>query len=106
MMERSGRTYGDYEIGDLLGSGGMGEVYRARQCTLDRTVAVKFITSRHYSDELNRRRFLREIRACANLSHPNIIKIYDWGERDGDIYLVMEYLDGESLEDYIARAPK
>ncbi|MBI4861279.1 MAG: protein kinase, partial [Candidatus Riflebacteria bacterium] len=93
-MSRTGQTYGDYEILEMLGEGGMGEVYRARQANLDRIVAVKFISAEHYTDEINRRRFLREIRASSTLVHPNIIKTYDFGERQGDIYLVMEYLEG------------
>jgi serine/threonine protein kinase/predicted solute-binding protein len=104
-VNRIGQVYGDYEIREMLGAGGMGEVFRARQVSLDRPVAVKFISAERYADDVNRRRFLREIRTCSTLSHPNVVKIYDWGEKDGDIFLVMEYLDGVPLETYIHKAP-
>ena len=103
---RVGRVYGDCEILATLGKGGMGEVYRAVQRSLERTVAIKFISQEKYTDEVNRKRFLREIRACSALQHPNIIKIYDYGEHEKDIYLVMELLEGEPLERFIDRAPE
>lgn len=101
---RIGQTYGDYEVLDPLGQGGMGEVFRAHQKSLKRDVAIKFISQKKYHDELNRKRFLREIRACSALQHPNIIKIYDYGEQGGDIFLVMEILEGKALEEYIGDA--
>lgn len=103
---RIGQRYGDYEVLALLGQGGMGEVFAAHQLNLDRRVAIKFISQRHYQDELNRKRFLREIRTCSALQHPNIIKIYDYGEHGREIYLVMELLEGEPLEAYIKKAPQ
>ena len=105
MSSRVGKTYGDYQVQELLGVGGMGEVYRAIQTALDRPVAMKFITAERYADDVNRRRFLREIRACSTLQHPNIVKIYDSGEQEGDIYLVMEYLEGKPLENWIRAQP-
>ena len=105
MSARIGKQYGDYVVQELLGVGGMGEVFRATQISLDRPVALKFITAERYADDVNRRRFLREIRACSTLQHPNIVKIYDSGEEEGDIYLVMEYLEGKPLEAWIRAQP-
>lgn len=105
-MRRIGQTYAGYEILAPLGAGGMGEVYRAHQKALNRDVAVKFISEEFCSDENIRRRFLREIRAASTLSHPNIVKLYDSGEQDKDIFLVMEFLDGKPLETFIQKAPR
>jgi len=103
MNLESGRRLGPYEIVTLLGVGGMGEVYRARDTRLDRIVAIKVLPAHLTSNDASRARFEREARAISALSHPNICALYDVG-RDGETeYLVMEYLEGETLADRIAR---
>jgi serine/threonine protein kinase len=93
----SGAKLGPYEIVSSLGAGGMGEVYRARDTRLDRTVAIKILpTHLSSSSELNAR-FRREARAISSLNHPYICHLYDIGSQDGTAYLVMEYLEGETL---------
>src|SRR5579872_2644026 len=88
---------GPYEILSAIGAGGMGEVYRARDTRLDRTVAIKVLPA-HLSDNPERReRFEREAKAISSLSHPNICPLYDVGHQDGIDFLVMEYLEGETL---------
>ena len=98
-----GTKLGPYEIVSLVGSGGMGEVYRARDTRLDRTVAIKIISASHSSDGGRRQRFEREARAISALQHPNICTLYDVGQQDGADYLVMEYLEGETLASRLAR---
>ena len=98
-----GRTLGHYRVVSLLGSGGMGEVYRATDTRLDRTVAVKVLPRHLSSDPERRQRFEREARAVSSLSHPHICALYDIGQQDGIDYLVMEYIEGESLADRLAK---
>ena len=88
MVLTQGTRLGPYEIAEAIGAGGMGEVYRARDTRLDRTVAIK-ISSARFSD-----RFAREARTIAALNHPNICTLHDVGPN----YLVMEFIDGESLD--------
>jgi Tol biopolymer transport system component/predicted Ser/Thr protein kinase len=92
----AGTRLGPYEIVSPIGAGGMGEVYRARDARLDRTVAIKILAS-HLDTDAARKRFNREARALSSLNHPNICALYDVGHQDGIDYLVMEYLDGETL---------
>jgi serine/threonine protein kinase len=94
----SGSRLGAYEIVSLLGAGGMGEVYRARDTRLDRTVALKILPPSLASDPQFRERFIREGRAISQLDHPHICTLYDVGEQDGTSFLVMQYLEGETLE--------
>jgi serine/threonine protein kinase/Tol biopolymer transport system component len=101
----SGRTLGPYEIVSLIGAGGMGEVYRARDRRLDRIVAIKVLPSALGAKPELRERFEREARAISALSHPAICALYDLGHDDGLEYLVMEYLEGESLAERISRGP-
>src|SRR5882672_9699618 len=99
----SGSRLGPYEILSPCGAGGMGEVYRANDTRLDRTVAVKILPA-HLSDNSDlRRRFEREARAVSSLNHPHICTLHDIGHQDGVDYLVMEYLEGEPLADRIAK---
>jgi Tol biopolymer transport system component/predicted Ser/Thr protein kinase len=98
-----GKRLGPYEILDLLGTGGMGEVYRARDTRLDRTVAVKVLTAAAAERSLARTRFEREARAISSLSHPHICAVYDVGHEGGIDYIVMEYLHGESLSTRLHR---
>ena len=101
----SGTKLGPYEIQSPLGAGGMGEVYRARDTRLDRTVAVKILPS-HLSDNPEaKHRFDREARAISSLNHPNICTLYDVGHQDGIDYLVMEFLEGETLADRLMKGP-
>jgi eukaryotic-like serine/threonine-protein kinase len=83
-----------------LGAGGMGKVYKARDTRLDRTVAIKILPS---ADPERKARFEREANAIAALTHPHICTLYDVGHQDGTDYLVMEYLEGETLTARIAR---
>lgn len=100
-----GRTLGHYRIVDKIGEGGMGEVYKARDTRLDRTVALK-ILPRHLTDNTElRQRFEREARAIASLSHPHICVLYDVGRNEEIDFLVMEYLEGETLAQRLARGP-
>jgi hypothetical protein len=102
----AGSCLGPYEIVSLLGAGGMGEVYRARDQRLDRTVAVKVLPAALSSRPDLRQRLEREARTISSLTHPNICTLFDIGETpDGTAYLVMEYLEGESLAARLARGP-
>src|SRR5713101_3992340 len=92
-----GKRLGPYEILSAIGAGGMGEVYRARDTRLDRIVAIKVLPA-HLADEPERReRFEREARTIASLNHPHICTLHDIGRQDGIDFLVMEYLEGETL---------
>jgi Tol biopolymer transport system component len=93
----SGTRLGPYEILAPLGAGGMGEVYRAKDTRLDRTVAIKVLPAQLSSDPDRRARFEREARAVAALQHPHICSLFDVGHQDGVDFLVMEYLEGETL---------
>jgi Tol biopolymer transport system component len=93
-----GARLGPYEIQSPLGAGGMGEVYRARDTRLDRTVAIKILPQALAADAQFRDRFDREARTISQLDHPHICALYDVGEQDGTAYLVMQYLEGETLE--------
>jgi len=105
MALTSGTKLGPYEIQAPLGAGGMGEVYRARDTRLDRTVAIKILPT-HLSDNPElKQRFEREARAISSLNHPNICHLYDIGSRNGIDFLVMEFLDGETLADRLHKGP-
>ena len=101
----SGTRLGPYEILSLLGAGGMGEVYKARDTRLDRIVALKVLSAAHAGDHERRLRFEREARAISSFNHPHICALYDVGDQDGQQYLVMEYLEGETLEDRLRKGP-
>jgi serine/threonine protein kinase/Tol biopolymer transport system component len=101
-----GQRLGPYEITAPLGSGGMGEVYRARDAKLDREVAVKVLPARLMEDEEALARFEREAKAVAALSHPSILAIHDFGREGGTAYAVMELLDGETLRQRLASGPQ
>jgi serine/threonine protein kinase len=99
------RSFPQFEILSLLGQGGMGAVYLARQTKLDRQVAIKILPPEVARDPAFAERFLREARALARLSHPHIITIHDFGEVDGLYYFTMEYVDGQSLRDLLQAGP-
>jgi serine/threonine protein kinase len=98
-----GQRFGGYEILEELGSGGMGKVYRAKNLTLERIVALKMLAPVFSADQAFVQRFLKEARSAARLNHPNIVQIYDFGSVDGIYYLSMEYVKGESLRAYLKR---
>ncbi len=100
-----GTKLGPYEIQSPIGAGGMGEVYRARDTRLDRVVAVKILPSHLSGSPEAKQRFEREARAISSLSHPNICHLYDVGSQDEIDYLVMEYLEGETLASRVDRGP-
>ena len=103
MRISAGTRLGPYEIVSPLGAGGMGEVYRARDTRLDRTVAVKVLPAHLAQDPDRRARFEREARAASALNHPPICTIHDVGQQDGVDYLVMEHLEGETLADRLEK---
>jgi Tol biopolymer transport system component/predicted Ser/Thr protein kinase len=100
-----GASLGPYQIVSLLGSGGMGEVYRARDTRLERTVAIKVLPGQHAEEPERRQRFEREARAISGLSHPHICAVYDVGQAHGHDFLVMEYLEGETLAERLRKGP-
>jgi eukaryotic-like serine/threonine-protein kinase len=100
-----GTKLGPYEIVSALGAGGMGEVYRALDTRLDRTVAIKVLSAQVISSVNVKERFEREARAISALNHPHICQLYDIGSQDGTEYLVMEFVEGETLADRLAKAP-
>src|SRR5215471_14949188 len=100
-----GTRLGPYEISAPLGAGGMGEVYRARDMRLERTVAVKILPPHLSSDPLRKQRFEREAKTISSLNHPHICVLYDVGQQDGIDYLVMECVEGETLEKRLEKGP-
>jgi Tol biopolymer transport system component len=105
MALESGNNLGPYEIIEQVGAGGMGEVYKARDSRLDRTVAIKILPSTFATAPDLKERFEREAKAISSLNHANICTLYDVGHQDGVDYLVMEYLEGETLADRLSRGP-
>jgi len=105
MVLTTGAKLGPYEIIAPLGAGGMGEVYRARDTRLDRTVAIKVLPSHLSNNSEARQRFEREARAISALNHPNICTLFDVGHQDGVDFLVMEFLEGETLSNRLLRGP-
>ena len=96
---------GRYELEELVGSGGMSNVFRAHDRLLERTVALKILHEQYTRDEDYVERFRREARAVAQLTHPNIVTVIDRGEQDGRQFIVFEYVDGENLKELSARGP-
>src|SRR5487761_2377506 len=90
-----------YELTHLVARGGMAEVFRARDRLLDRPVALKVLFPELSVDRAFVERFRREAQAAANLSHPNIVPVFDWGESESTYFIVMEYVDGEPLSSII-----
>src|SRR5512141_121379 len=100
-----GTRLGPYEVLAPLGAGGLGEVYRAHDTRLDRDVALKVVAARHGEDAGAVRRFAREARIAARLTHPNVCTLFDTGSEGDAAYFVMELLEGETLAARIARGP-
>ena len=103
MALQPGSKLGSYEVLALLGAGGMGEVYRARDTRLGREVAIKVLPAERMADENRRQRFVQEARAASALNHPNIVTIYEIESADGIDFIVMEYVPGKSLDLLIPR---
>jgi serine/threonine protein kinase len=104
-MIAAGTKLGPYEVTRHIGSGGMGEVYKARDTRLDRIVAIKVLPE-HLADKPElRERFEREARTIASLNHPHICTLHDIGQQDGTDFLVMEYLEGETLATRLVKGP-
>src|SRR4029434_5361479 len=101
-LER-GKHLGRYEIHSHLGAGGMGEVYLAHDAELDRNVALKILPAKVTAKQDRLRRFVQEAKAAAALNHPNIAHIYEIGEADGVNFIAMEFIDGQTLREYIHR---
>src|SRR2546430_3949493 len=99
----TGTRLGPYEILSRIGSGGMGEVLRARDTRLNRTVAIKILAGDFAANEQRKARFTREAKAISRLNHPHICMLHDVGEDSGTNYLVMEFLDGEPLSHRLER---
>src|SRR5271165_833212 len=105
MALTNGTKLGPYEIVAPLGAGGMGEVYRARDTRLDRSVAIKILPADLSGDAMRRQRFEREAKVISSLNHPNICTLHDVGQQDGVEFIVMEFLEGESLAERLEKGP-
>jgi len=105
MSLAEGQRLGPYEVLGRIGAGGMGEVYRARDTRLDRTVVLKVLPSEVSTDGALRSRFEREARAISALAHPHICTLFDVGEEDGRTFLVMEHLEGQTLLERLRKGP-
>ena len=105
MVLTSGTKLGPYEIQSPLGAGGMGEVYRAKDTRLDRSVAIKILPAHLSADPVRKQRFEREAKTISSLNHPHICVLYDIGHQDGTDYLVMECVEGETLAQRLEKGP-
>src|SRR5580693_9190070 len=105
MQLSAGARLGPYEILDAIAAGGMGEVYRARDTRLERTVAVKILPAQFSSDPLRKQRFEREAKTISSLNHPNICVLFDVGHQEGTDYLVMECVEGDTLAKRLEKGP-
>ncbi|MBZ5535575.1 MAG: protein kinase [Acidobacteriia bacterium] len=100
-----GHMIGPYRITAALGAGGMGEVYLAQDTRLNRPVAIKFLPPESVADDIAKKRLMREAQAAAKLDHPNICTVHDVGEEGGSTFIVMQYVEGETLADRLRRQP-
>src|ERR1044071_3622543 len=105
MTLNPGSKLGPYEIVAPLGAGGRGEVYRAKDTRLGRSVAVKILPAQFSADPVRRQRFEREANIISSLNHPNICTLHDVGSQNGMDYLVMEYVEGETLAKRLEKGP-
>ena len=96
-----GKTFGGYQLEAKIGQGGMGTVYKGRQVSLDRIVAVKILNKALYENREFIKRFEREAKSIAKINHPNIVAVYDFGVHDGLWYMVNEFIEGQSLSNII-----
>jgi serine/threonine-protein kinase len=100
---KPGASFKGFEVLEVLGQGGMGVVYKARQQSLNRLVALKLLNSQLATSEEFAARFDREAKVLASLNHPNVVQVFDFGKEDGLFYLVMEHVDGPTLEDVMKK---
>ncbi|NLI47101.1 MAG: serine/threonine protein kinase [Acidobacteria bacterium] len=100
-----GAVVGNYQIEERLGQGGQSQVYRARDLSLKRTVAIKFLSDAHLDDDTSRKRFLLEAQALSALNHPNIATVFHIGEHGDVPFIVMEYVEGPTLTTYLRTTP-
>src|SRR5262245_50350985 len=105
MPPASGRLVGAYELLEPLGKGGMGDVYRARDTRLGRSVAIKFVSTHLRDDSVAAERLTREARLASSLNHPGIVTVHDVGHADGQPFVVMEFIDGASLGSRLRQGP-
>src|ERR1043165_6036198 len=98
-MTQPRASFAHYQIVSPIGSGGMGEVFLARDTKLDRQVAIKFLNQRFSKDEALLNRFIQEAKAASALNHPNILTVYEIGENEGTHYIATEYIDGTTLRE-------
>src|SRR5499425_3690509 len=105
MSLASGTKLGPFEVLGPLGAGGMGEVYRAKDTRLERTVAIKILPAQVSNDPVRKQRFEREAKTISNLNHPHICVLHDIGSQDGVDYLVMECVEGETLAKRLEKGP-
>src|SRR5262245_3605782 len=98
-----GKVISHYQILEKLGQGGMGVVYKAQDTKLPRLVSIKMLSPEYASDELRRKRLLKEAQAASSLNHPNICTIYEIDEVDGLLFVVMEFIDGNTLTEVLAQ---
>jgi serine/threonine-protein kinase len=103
--EVDGTPFGRYRLIELLGRGGMGEVWRAHDTTIDRTVAIKMLLPHFAQDKKFEQRFRREARAAARLDNPNVVPIHDFGEIDGRLYVSMRLVKGQDLQTLLDAGP-
>jgi tetratricopeptide (TPR) repeat protein/predicted Ser/Thr protein kinase len=104
-MHKEGDKIAHYEIVRLLGEGGMGQVYLAKDDILERDVAIKFLPEEMEQDTVTRQRFMREAKSAAALDHPFICKVYETGESEGKSFIVMEYVEGQTLDEKLKQEP-
>jgi serine/threonine protein kinase len=100
-----GKKIGGYEIRELIGHGGMATVYRAQQVSMNRIVAIKVLPRQYVNDDTYLQRFHREVDIVAQLEHRNIVPVHDYGEEDGQPYIVMRYMSGGSVDDLLVNGP-
>src|SRR3954464_6366107 len=98
-MTQPRASFAHYEIVSPIGSGGMGEVFLARDTKLERQVAIKFLNEKFSKDEALLNRFIQEAKAASALNHPNILTVYEVGEHGGTHYISTEFIDGETLRE-------